>query len=341
MANRLKIGKQLEKSVIAGSIVKTDANNEQEYVQPGSNGQVLTVVAGIPTWSALPAAAAETVTTMINVQATGKVIGTYSNEAAAVVNIRESVTAFAPITNGYQFVNEDGTIYPFTFVFNNTTPSNPTLDIMYGASVQTSIPLNSYDVNIATTGGFVLNPLTDEITITETDGQSHTIDLSYLKTSLTSTDSSVQLVETVNPDGSKNYDLGVKAHTITTGTVPYTGTELPTAPGVNIGDTTSTKFTDGTVVNFTWNGTAWTDPQPITVVTRYQEDSFTGLTSGNTVVLSQTPITIFVADRNGLNQLRGAGLDYTLTGTTVTFDVPFASSGGGTGGETVRFFYIY
>jgi hypothetical protein len=39
--------------------------------------------------------------------------------------------------------------------------------------------------------------------------------------------------------------------------VPYTGVELPTTTGVNIGDTNSTQFNDGTVVNYTWNGTAW------------------------------------------------------------------------------------
>ena len=341
MANRLKIGKQLERSVVPGSTVRTNANNEQEYVQPGTAGQVLTIVSGIPTWQALPAAGAETVTTMTNVQGTGNIVGTYTNEAAAVVDIRESVTTFAPITNGYLFVSENGTVYPFTFMFNNTTPSNPTLDIMYGASVQASIPLNSYDVNIATTGGFVLNPLTDVITITETDGETHTIDLSYLKSTSTSTDGSVQLVTSTNPDGSTNYDLGVKSHTVQNEAVPYTGTELPSIAGVNVGDTTTSKFSDGTVVNYTWNGTAWANPQVITTPTRYKEDVFTGLNTGNTVTLTQTPINIFVGDRNGLNQLNGAGLDYTLSGTTVTFDTPFASSGGGMGDETVRFFYIY
>jgi hypothetical protein len=39
--------------------------------------------------------------------------------------------------------------------------------------------------------------------------------------------------------------------------VPYTGVELPTTPGVNIGDTNSTQFSDGTVVNYTWDGTTW------------------------------------------------------------------------------------
>lgn len=51
---RKRIGLQLEKSTTAGSIVRTSAINEQEYLAPGSNGQVLTVVAGVPSWGTIP-----------------------------------------------------------------------------------------------------------------------------------------------------------------------------------------------------------------------------------------------------------------------------------------------
>jgi hypothetical protein len=39
--------------------------------------------------------------------------------------------------------------------------------------------------------------------------------------------------------------------------VPYTGVEVPSVAGVNIGDTKTVQFTDGTVVNYTWDGTTW------------------------------------------------------------------------------------
>ena len=200
---------------------------------------------------------AETVTTLTGVQATGKTIGTYTNEAAAVVDIKETITSFASITNGYQFVSEDGTVYPFTFTFDNSTPSAPQLLINYGATTVSTIPLNSYDVNITTSGGFTFNPTTDQITITETDGETHVIDLTPLRTTLTSVDNSVEIVPSVNPDGSTNYDLGVKAHTNQIETVPYTGTELPTTAGVNVGDTKTVQFSDGTVVSYTWDGADW------------------------------------------------------------------------------------
>jgi hypothetical protein len=38
---------------------------------------------------------------------------------------------------------------------------------------------------------------------------------------------------------------------------PYTGVELPSVAGINTGDTKTIQFNDGTVVNYTWDGTAW------------------------------------------------------------------------------------
>jgi uncharacterized protein YjlB len=52
MATRVRLGKQLEKSVSAHSIIKTDASNEQEYLAAGANGEILTITAGVPTWAA-------------------------------------------------------------------------------------------------------------------------------------------------------------------------------------------------------------------------------------------------------------------------------------------------
>lgn len=196
------------------------------------------------------------ITTITNT-VSGNKIADYTNEAGAVVPINETITSFAAITDGYQYVSENGTVYPFTFIFDNTTPSAPQLLVQLGGITQATIPLNSYDVNINTTGGFILNPLTDEITITETDGETHTIDLSYLKTTLTSTDGSVEIVPSINPDGSTNYDLGVKANTFGIQAISYTGTELPVNPGVNIGDTHTDEFDGGVVVRYTWDGTDW------------------------------------------------------------------------------------
>lgn len=50
---RVRISKQLEKSVSAGSIISTDVLNEANYLAPGTNGQLLTIVSGVPAWQTL------------------------------------------------------------------------------------------------------------------------------------------------------------------------------------------------------------------------------------------------------------------------------------------------
>ena len=50
---RIRISKQLEKSVSAGSIISTDVSNEAVFLAPGTNGQVLTIASGVPAWSTL------------------------------------------------------------------------------------------------------------------------------------------------------------------------------------------------------------------------------------------------------------------------------------------------
>lgn len=45
---RVIISKQLEKSTVEGSVVVTDGNNNPFYLEPGSEGQILTIVGGVP-----------------------------------------------------------------------------------------------------------------------------------------------------------------------------------------------------------------------------------------------------------------------------------------------------
>jgi hypothetical protein len=231
----------------------------------------------------------------------------------------ETITSLVAATNGWEYTSEDGTTTTVTYLFDNTTPSAPTLLVQVNGTTQATIPLNSYDVNIATAGGFTFNPVTDVITITETDGETHTIDLTPLRTTVTLGNSYGTVTQSINPDGSTNYDLNLAYHANTTppvnynplvptngwavinpiegstvtaqyldGTVvhytydgvawivdfveapvvsivhsnetqaiPYTGTELPVIAGVTVGDTTDIQFSDGTVVSYTWDGTAW------------------------------------------------------------------------------------
>lgn len=49
--SKIRINSELENSTTPGSIIVTDNSNEAIYVAPGSNGQVLTVVSGVPQYA--------------------------------------------------------------------------------------------------------------------------------------------------------------------------------------------------------------------------------------------------------------------------------------------------
>ena len=261
----------------SGGTTDTDTRIEFNQVLPSGEWEwnIRNVIANtVLSTFTTPAIVDETITTLTGTQATGKTIGTYTNEAAAVVDIKETITSFASITNGYQFTSEDGTVYPFTFTFDNSTPSAPQLLINYGATTVSTIPLNSYDVNITTSGGFTFNPTTDQITITETDGETHVIDLTPLRTTVTASSSNVDIVQTVNPDGSNNYEIGVKdIHSVNIlgtgvydGGNPLSGWVQPTSAVQ--GDTAKVYFTDGIIVNFTFNDPLWEEDFPINIANR-------------------------------------------------------------------------
>lgn len=74
---------------------------------------------------------------------------------------------------------------------------------------------------------------------------------------------------------------------------------------------------------------------------RIQRDSFLGLTSGNTVTLTQTPLEILFVSRNGQIKLPGIGNDYTISGTVITFSTSFGPSIGGAGSENIQVNYTY
>lgn len=113
---RLRISKQLEKSAAAHSIVKTDASNEQEYLAPGAAGQILTIVAGVPAWSA-PAVQSFTLTDGTNAEviANGDTLTIAAgNGMSAVVSATDLLTVAARLStdagNDISF-GSDGGLY--------------------------------------------------------------------------------------------------------------------------------------------------------------------------------------------------------------------------------------
>ncbi len=95
--------------------------------------------------------------------------------------------------------------------------------------------------------------------------------------------------------------------------IPYTGVELPTTPGVNIDDTKTIQFSDGTIVNYTWDGSAW--------VVDFVEESFNPLdettctTFDEKILVEKLDGTIVTRPANSIkrNEVFPAG-NYTITG---------------------------
>lgn len=142
---RIRIDKQIWKSVTPGSVVVTDSNNEQQYVVPGSNGQVLQVVAGVPAW-VTPAAGFSgfsitdgTTTEAIASADTITVAG--SDKVTAVVSATDTITVgldtTGASTNDVLTIDGSGNVIWAPNAFDNeftsvaTLPATGETDLIY------------------------------------------------------------------------------------------------------------------------------------------------------------------------------------------------------------------
>lgn len=272
---RVRIGKQTELSAVPYSIVRTDAANEQEYVAPGAEGTVLTVVSGIPIFQA-PLGQSFNLSDGTNVQVIDNgntLLVTSGNGITATVSATDVLTIAAKLStdaNNSITFGTDGGLY-----FN--APNNLT--------------------------GVVWNDVTNNLEFTyDINGTPTTVNVNI-------------------------------ADTVSSWLADFTISDGTTTDVVNNHETLVFAGTDGL--------TPTVSPNQVSYGLRTQEDIFTGLTTGSTVTLTQTPLKIFTVSRNGLDQLLGATNDYTISGTTVTFNVAFGISGGAQGAEQVRVFYTY
>lgn len=162
-----------------------------------------------------PSSVTQTVTT-------GNQIAQHDDGLGTITPILESVVTMTAIANGVQLTTEDGTTNDLTFTIDQTTPSDPRLLVQLDGSTQANIPLQTFEVEI-TAGGLTLDPITDVLSITETNGDVVTVDLTRLRTTISSADNSVTLTTTTNPDNSTNIDLSVPAENVTDITGLLTG----------------------------------------------------------------------------------------------------------------------
>jgi hypothetical protein len=98
--SRIRIGKDSELSLVAGSIVVTDSANEQGFLAPGAEGTIPTIVAGVPVWQA-PATQSFTISDGVNTQtiANGDTFRiTQGNGLTATVSATDILTLAAKLS---------------------------------------------------------------------------------------------------------------------------------------------------------------------------------------------------------------------------------------------------
>lgn len=272
--NRLILKNQLEKSTAIGSIIVTNAANEQKYVAPGTTGQVLTANgAGVePTWQALPDSSfiISDGTNSETVNAGNTITFQQGDGVTVTVGATDLVTIAAKLSadpNNGVVIGSDGGLY-----YNTATI------ITGGSWIDTTNTIRFTLVN----GSFLDIPVQDLVGTWLAD---------FTITGNTGTD-------VVN-----NHE-----------NITFTGTG-----GIR-----------STVTN-----------NQVSYEYRIQRDLFSNLTTGNTVTVSQTPLTVVGVYRNGLYQVGGAGNDYTFASNVLTFALPFGPSGGGAGVDQIEVVYSY
>jgi hypothetical protein len=148
--NRLRISEQLELSSVIGSIIKTGTGNKPEYLGPGSNGQILTIVSGVPAWAAAPAGGTFTISDGTNTQtitAGDTVTFESGNGITAVVGATDKVTVSAKLStdanNAVVFGGDGGLYVPEAQLVTGATwdDATNTLTITFADGSTVDIPI--------------------------------------------------------------------------------------------------------------------------------------------------------------------------------------------------------
>ena len=292
---RIRIDKQIWKSVTPGSVVVTDSNNEQQYVVPGSNGQVLQVVAGVPAW-VTPAAGFSgfsitdgTTTEAIASADTITVAG--SDKVTAVVSATDTITVGLDTTgasaNDVLTIDGSGNVIWAPNAFDNEFTSVATLP----ATGETDLIYHNQADNkfyIWDGAAFVEVPTAPSFSLSMSDGTT---------------------TETLANGNTINFASSDKV------TAVVSATDTVTVGLDTVGATAGQQLTfDGT--NVVW-GSA---PIAVPANEDYIDTNLSGSVLTVTGSLTNFYYTVF---RNGLRQK--LGLDYTVSGQNITFtDAPIS-----------------
>lgn len=320
---RQRIGLQLEKSASAGSIIVTNAQNEQTYVAPGTNGDVLTVVAGVPTYQA-PASSSLTISdgTTTDVFNTGETLTfTAGNGITTAVTDNEvTITARLSATAGNDLSINAWGLYlqeTETSIAQNTTTGVITFTNEAGAASTANLLSGDANNNLSVgSDGGLFYDAPAVLTWAAWDDATNTLNLTLNTDGATST-VAVPIVDTVA--------AFIHSYTL----AGDTGT-----------DQTITNSDTITLAGWTGLQSVGSATDTITFNITQSEESF-DVTSAtwSTVTLAATPDGTLPLNvyRNGVKQ--DVTDDYTIAGTTITFVTAFGSSTWGTDAEKITVVY--
>lgn len=334
MATRIRIGKQTELSQNAGAIIVTDVNKEQGYLDAGAEGQVLSIVGGVPAY-ATPVTASFSFSDGVNTQTVSQgdtFTITQGNGITATVSATNLLTIAAKLSadgNNAITIGTDGGIYvPQASLLTGVTWDDATNNMVFNFAsgdivyvpVQDLVGTFLADFTVSDGTTTTVIPNHDTLTVVGNGIIKTTVSLNQVQVGFDTSTAVVGAVPVVQPDASVAWVEG--AFSLGSGTkftnIPVGG-QVVLQDGVGIilgatGNTIQANLAVGTEV-------------------------FKNLTSGNTI----TPATLFTSTlglyRNGILQVsfNEDPIDYDyLDGATVTFVVPFGTSGGATGGETIK-----
>ena len=375
--SRNRIGKDHELSAVPRSLVVTSAVNEQMYLAPGTNNQVLTIVGGVPTWTAAPADVLTSIayngttgvlsyvdelgtTTNINLPLekflSSASLNSTTNILTLTLNDGSTVTVNMTDYLGYNFNIEDtfagaetvGVGDLITFMGTNGF----TATVTPGSNVTFSPPVGTITGQILTWDNtlaewVVSTPAGSSFTLAGDSGTNNTInggDTASIVGSrgFTTVSSATDILTITPPAGTATGQVMTWNNTtlLWEPTTPVTGSTFTVAGTAGANQTISAGDTltiTGIANGILVTGTA-TDT--LTISLREANENFDTLTSGTTVIAANNPIASTLrVYRNGRRQQLTN--DYTLAGNVVTFGVAFGVSAGAQGGETVELDYRY
>jgi hypothetical protein len=299
---RLRIQKDLEKSSLPGAILVTDGSSEAGYLPAATNGQVLTLVSGSPSWATPSTGSSFTLSDGTNsqtVSAGDTLLAQAGNGVTVLVGATDKFTYAVKLStdanNAAIFGTDNGVYVPVANIVTDATwdDATNTLTLEFSDSSTVDIPI------VDDIGAFL-----SDFTIAGDTGSTL-----------------IDNHDTVTYTGANKITTAVSGNTLT----------------IAINTTGSTA---GQVLTSAGSGSAPTWSAP-TAAPLPKKDQFSPSSSATTVTLTATPsaVTGYTGVDVYRNGVLLQTSEYSVSSTTVTFTTAFGASAGAVYSESVTVKY--